>query len=100
MSTIQTSINSLPVINELQDDDKLIVQTENATSTIAFKDFIVGTENTTFGNTIATNSTNISTISSTLFTATTSVPDGSAPTHYIPITINGVSFGILLSAVS
>ena len=65
MSSVEVSINQLPVINQVTSSDFLIIQTPNATNRLNFSDFVVGLDNTTFKNTIETNTTNIESLSST-----------------------------------
>tara|TARA_B110000971_G_C19956186_1_gene475757 strand:- start:370 stop:1230 length:861 start_codon:yes stop_codon:yes gene_type:complete len=63
MSSVEVSINQLPVINQVTEGDFLIIQTPNATNRLNFSDFVVGLDNTTFKNTIETNTTNIEILS-------------------------------------
>ena len=127
MASVEVSINQLPTTNQIADGDFLIVQTPNATNRLNFSDFVVGLDNTTFKNTIETNTTdidalssNVETLSSNIETNTTDIdalssnvetlsgtfysntPDINAgqSTHSIPITINGVNYAIMLSATS
>ena len=65
MSSVEVSINQLPVINQVTEGDFLIIQTPNATNRLNFSDFVVGLDNTTFKNTIETNTTDIESLSST-----------------------------------
>ena len=51
MSSVEVSINQLPVINQVTEGDFLIIQTPNATNRLNFSDFVVGLDNTTFKNT-------------------------------------------------
>lgn len=66
MSSVEVSINQLPVINQVTEGDFLIIQTPNATNRLNFSDFVVGLDNTTFKNTIETNTTNIEILSANL----------------------------------
>lgn len=95
MST-EISIKQLPQITEIDNDDLILVQTPNATNTLLFSNFVIGLDNTTFGSTITQNSTDIKTLSGVLY-GNTQVAAGSG-THGLPITINGVSYIIMLSA--
>jgi len=63
MSSVEVSINQLPVINQVTSSDFLIIQTPNATNRLNFSDFVIGLDNTTFKNTIETNTTNIEILS-------------------------------------
>ena len=49
----------LPQITEINNDDLILVQTENSTNTLKFSNFIVGLENTTFETTINNNRTDV-----------------------------------------
>ena len=99
MSSVEVSINQLPVINQVTSSDFLIIQTPNATNRLNFSDFVVGLDNTTFKNTIETNTTNIESLSSTLYSSTPAAAIGES-THGIPITIGGVNYIIMLSATA
>jgi hypothetical protein len=66
MSSVEVSINQLPVINQVTKGDFLIIQTPNATNRLNFSDFVVGLDNTTFKNTIETNTTDIESLSSNI----------------------------------
>lgn len=95
MST-EISIKQLPQVTEINNDDLILVQTPNATNTLLFSNFVIGLENTTFGSTITKNSTDIETLSGVLYnTPQTAAGSG---THGLPITIDGVSYIIMLSA--
>ena len=113
MASVEVSINQLPVTNQITDGDFLIVQTPNATNRLDFSDFVIGLDNTTFKNTIETNTTDIEALSADIETNTTdietlsstlydSTPDTNAgqSTHSIPITIGGVNYAIMLSATN
>ena len=65
MASTEISIKQLPTANSIEDGNFIIIQTENSTNKLDFKDFVVGLENTTFQNTIETNTTNIESLSST-----------------------------------
>jgi len=106
MASVEISINQLPATNQIADGDFLIVQTPNATNRLNFSDFVVGLDNTTFKNTIETNTTdidalssNVETLSGTFYSNTPDINAGQS-THSIPITINGVNYAIMLSATS
>jgi hypothetical protein len=66
MATAEVSINELPVINEINRGDFLIVQTPNATRRLDFIDFVVGLENTTFQNTIEETTANVTSLSDSI----------------------------------
>jgi len=65
MASTEISIKQLPTANSIEDGNFIIIQTENSTNKLDFKDFVVGLENTTFQNTIETNTTDIESLSST-----------------------------------
>ena len=65
MASSEVSINQLPVVNQIVNGDFLIVQTPNATNRLNFSDFVVGLDNTSFSTTIAQNTTNINSLSTT-----------------------------------
>ena len=97
MASTEVSIKQLPTVSSIESGNFVIVQTENATNKLDFKDFVIGLENITFANTINENTTDIQALSGTLYG---SVPDSNAgqSTHTIPITIGGVNYAIMLSA--
>lgn len=99
MASVEVSINQLPVTNQITDGDFLIIQTPNATNRLDFSDFVVGLDNTTFKNTIETNTTDIEALSSTLYGSTPGANTGQS-THSIPIVIDGVNYAIMLSATN
>ena len=65
MASTEISIKQLPTANSIEDGNFIIIQTENSTNKLDFKDFVVGLENTTFQNTIETNTTSVEILSST-----------------------------------
>ena len=81
MASTEISIKQLPTINSIESGNSLIVQTDNATAKLDFKDFVIGLENTTFANTLTnlnandaavTANTTRSTVNATNITANTS----------------------------
>lgn len=76
MASTEISIKQLPTANSIEDGNFIIIQTENSTNKLDFKDFVVGLENTTFQNTIETNTTNIESLSSTKATINNAVLTG------------------------
>jgi hypothetical protein len=58
------NIKELPEISDIISGDFLIVETPNATSILDFANFLITLDNTTFGDVITTNTTNILTLSS------------------------------------
>ena len=99
MASTEKSIKQLPTISSIESGNFLVVQTENATNKLDFKDFVIGFENITFANTINNNTTNIEALSSTLYGSTPTTNAGQS-THSIPIVIGGVNYAIMLSATS
>ena len=97
----QVSIKQLPEVTEINTGDLLLVQTPNATNTLSFENFIIGLDNTTFSSTISSNTTNIKTISGILFETPTATNTAytAANIRGLPITIGGVNFNIMLSAI-
>lgn len=53
MASTEISIKQLPTITSIESGNFVVVQTENATTKLDFKDFVVGLENTTFANVIS-----------------------------------------------
>lgn len=98
MASSEVSIDQLPVVSQIVNGDFIIVQSPNATSKLDFKNFVIGTDNTTFKNAI----TNVATISSVLFpeapAANTSTGIVASDISGLPITIGGTNYQILLSA--
>lgn len=71
----EISIKGLPQLDEIRSGDYLLVQTQNATNIIQFRDFIIDLENTTFSSSLSANAqdieeldTKISTLSSSITT--------------------------------
>lgn len=96
MASTEKSINQLPTISNIEPGNFVIVQTENATNKLDYKDFIIGLENTTFSNTVNKNTTDIAALSSVLYATPTSGAI-SAATHHLPINIGGTAYKIMLS---
>ena len=63
MASTDVSINQLPETNQVVNGDFIILQTPNATNRLNFSNFVVGLENTTFGNTIELHTTEIQALS-------------------------------------
>ena len=98
MASTEVSINQLPTISSIESGNHIVVQTENATNKLDFKDFVVGLENTTFANTVNGNTTKVDAISGVLY-ATPTAAAGSS-THGLAITIGGQNYNIMLSATA
>jgi|TARA_R100000482_G_scaffold29687_1_gene9517 hypothetical protein len=64
MSTQDISIKQLPLINEVNTGDLLLIQTPNSTATLDFDNFVIGLENTTFAVAFSSYDTRIRGISS------------------------------------
>ena len=58
MASTEKSINQLPTITNIEPGNFVIVQTENATNKLDFKDFVIGLENTTFASVLSGLNTN------------------------------------------
>jgi len=58
MASTEKSIDQLPTITSIESGNFVIVQTENATNKLDFKDFVIGLENTTFASVLSGLSTN------------------------------------------
>jgi len=99
MASTEVSIKQLPTVSSIESGNFVIVQTENSTNKLDFKDFVIGFENITFANTIEANTTGIEALSSTLYGSTPDTNAGQS-THSIPITIGGVNYAIMLSATN
>tara|TARA_A100001391_G_scaffold162575_1_gene121625 strand:- start:202 stop:489 length:288 start_codon:yes stop_codon:yes gene_type:complete len=95
MASSEVSIDQLPVVSQIVNGDFIIVQSPNATSKLDFKNFVIGTDNTTFKSAI----TNVATISGVLFPETVPTQTAGAATNGLPITINGVDYHIMLKAL-
>lgn len=92
MASTEISIKQLPTISSIETGNSLIVQTDNATNKLDFKDFVIGLENTTFANTINTLTTRVNEIYA--------VPTASVntATHYVNITSgDGNVYKVLLN---
>lgn len=62
------NIKELPEISDINNGDFLIVETPNGTNILDYQNFLVTLDNTTFGDLITTNTTNIVTLSTDLAT--------------------------------
>jgi len=98
MASTEVSIKQLPTISSIESGNFIIVQTENSTNKLDFKDFVVGLENTTFANTVDENTTGVDELSSVLYGTALTATGGS--THGLPITIGGQNYIIMLSATA
>jgi len=93
MASTEISIKQLPTISSIETGNSLIVQTDNATNKLDFKDFVIGLENTTFANTINTLTTRVNAV----YAAPSSTADLAA-THYVSITSDdGTVYKVLLN---
>lgn len=105
MASTEVSIKQLPTVSSIENGNFVIVQTENSTNKLDFKDFVVGLENTTFSNTISSNTTGLNAVSGILYgtpqgSVTPLSGSNSVAVKYLPINISGTSYGILLSTLS
>ena len=62
------NVRELPEIFSVADGDLLIIETENGTNILDFENFVIGIDNTTFGSTLSTNTTDIAALSSSFDT--------------------------------
>ncbi len=67
------NVRELPEIFSVADGDLLIIETENGTNILDFENFVIGIDNTTFGSTLSTNTTDIAILSSSFDTLSSSV---------------------------
>ena len=95
MASSEVSISQLPVVNSINKGDFLIVQTPNATNRLDFENFVVGLDNTSFSSTIEQHTTDISGLSGVLYNTPVNATTGSS-NYYLPITIAGTTYKILL----
>lgn len=65
------NIKELPEVTDIISGDFLIVETPNATSILDFANFTITLDNTTFGDIITTNTSNIVVLSSTVIALST-----------------------------
>ena len=98
MASTEVSIKQLPTISSIESGNFVIVQTDNATNKLDFKDFVVGLENTTFSNTISSSKA----ITDLFYNAPANnhVAYVQGDIYGIPITIGDTTYRILLSASS
>ena len=99
-TTVNQSINELPLVQEVVIGDKFIIDNGEQTRRVDFVDFIIGLENVTFAQTILDTSTNVASISSQIFNAVPTAKALSVATHYIKLSINGSNYALMLSATS
>ena len=95
MASSEVSISQLPVVNSINKGDFLIVQTPNATNRLDFENFVVGLDNTSFSSTIEQHTTDISALSGVLYADPTTETNATSD-RYLPITIKGTTYKILL----
>lgn len=119
MASTEVSIKQLPTISSIESGNFIIVQTENSTNKLDFKDFVIGLENTTFANTVNEGTTgvdelttDVDELSTSVNSLTTDVDELSSvlygsPTAIvgtglsgIPITISDTTYLIMLSAIA
>ena len=121
MASTEISIKQLPTITSIESGNFVIVQTENATTKLDFKDFVVGLENTTFANVISSstagftgitanttrstnNATNIATNTANITTLNTDVDIVSANVLSLSSSVGGLdidgSGGVTFTALT
>ena len=62
------NVRELPEVFSVADGDLLLIETENGTNILDFENFVIGIDNTTFGSTLSTNTTDIAALSSSFDT--------------------------------
>jgi len=67
------NVRELPEVFSVAAGDLLIIETENGTNILDFENFVIGVDNTTFGSTLSTNTTDIAALSSSFDTLSSSV---------------------------
>ena len=67
------NVRELPEVFSVAAGDLLIVETENGTNILDFENFVIGIDNTTFGSTLSTNTTDIASLSSNFNSLSSSV---------------------------
>jgi ABC-type phosphate/phosphonate transport system substrate-binding protein len=82
------NVRELPEIFSVADGDLLLVETENGTSILDFENFVISADNTTFGSTLSSNTTDIATLSSSFNTLSSSVDTSIAALSSSVITSN------------
>ena len=101
MASTEVSIKQLPTISSIESGNFIIVQTENSTNKLDFKDFVIGLENTTFANTVNEGTTGVDELSSVLYSTPEDIDTGVEDSiSGLPITIAGQTYLIMLSAIS
>ena len=101
MASTEVSIKQLPTISSIESGNFIIVQTENSTNKLDFKDFVIGLENTTFANTVNEGTTGVDELSSVLYSTPEDIDTGVGDSiSGLPITIAGQTYLIMLSAIS
>jgi len=67
------NVRELPEVFSVAAGDLLLIETENGTNILDFENFVIGVDNTTFGSTLSTNTTDIAALSSSFDTLSSSV---------------------------
>ncbi len=71
--SIVYNVTELPEIFSISNGDLLLIETENGTNILDFENFIISVDNTTFGSTLSTNTTDIAALSSNFDTLSSAV---------------------------
>lgn len=82
------NVRELPEVFSVAAGDLLLVETENGTNILDFENFVIGVDNTTFGSTLSSNTTDIATLSSSFNTLSSSVDSSIAALSSSVITSN------------
>jgi hypothetical protein len=100
-NSVYINIKELPVINDINNGDFLIVETPDGTNIIDYQDFFITLENTTFESTITNLQTDTQTLSTNLSALTTSYNEllSSLETKISP-TFNITTVNVTLNSAS
>ena len=82
------NVRELPEVFSVAAGDLLLIVTENGTNILDFENFVIGVDNTTFGSTLSSNTTDIATLSSSFNTLSSSVDSSIAALSSSVITSN------------
>ncbi len=82
------NVRELPEVFSVAAGDLLLIETENGTNILDFENFVIGVDNTTFGSTLSSNTTDIATLSSSFNTLSSSVDSSIAALSSSVITSN------------
>lgn len=66
MNQVTIEVDKLPIIRDVRSDDYILVVTQGKLARVKFDDFVVGSRNVSFYNTILDTSSNVSILSTNL----------------------------------